>query len=136
MECPVCGKYEFPEENSFDICPICSWQNDGVQADNHNYAGGANHFSVNEARIEFFLLKNIGTQKATIKCRQRFKEDYHKIQRKYAGVDYVKEPIRAMQQKAEFDEARRKYVNALNCILQSIVIDASNVPEETAEKSV
>ena len=38
MKCPVCGKYEFPEENSFDICPICGWENDGVQAHNHNFA--------------------------------------------------------------------------------------------------
>ena len=61
MKCPVCGKYEFPEENSFDICPICGWENDGVQAHNHNFAGGANYLSVNEARIEFGwnLKKNI-----------------------------------------------------------------------------
>ena len=124
MKCPVCGKYDFPEENSFDICPICGWVNDGVQTDNHNYAGGANYLSVNEARIEFFLLKNIGTQKTTIKCRQKFEEEYHKIQSKYAGLNYNKEPIKAEHRSAELEEARKKYVNALNCILQSITNDA------------
>ena len=118
MKCPVCGKYEFSGENSFDICPVCGWENDGVQADNHNYAGGANYLSVNEARIEFFLLKNIETQEAAIKRRQEFEEEYHKLQRKYAGLNYDKEPIKVAQRKAELDDARQRYVNDLNCILQ------------------
>ncbi|MEY8388098.1 CPCC family cysteine-rich protein [Oscillospiraceae bacterium 38-13] len=123
VKCPVCGKHEFPGENSFDICPICGWENDGVQADNHNYAGGANYLSVNEARIEFFLLKYIDTQKATIKRRQEFEEEYHKVQRKYAGLNYDKEPIKVAQREAELDDARQKYINDLNCILQSITND-------------
>lgn len=132
MKCPVCGKYEFSGENSFDICPICNWENDGVQVDNHNYTGGANYLSVNEARIEFFLLKNIGTKKATMRCRQKFEEEYHKIQRKYAGLNYDKEPIKVTQLKAELDEVRKKYINALNCILQSITNDATALPPGTA----
>ena len=33
MKCPVCGKYKFEEENDFDICPYCMWENDGLQYD-------------------------------------------------------------------------------------------------------
>ena len=46
MKCPVCGKYEFEEYGSFDICPFCKWEDDKLPGDNQNYAGDANHLSV------------------------------------------------------------------------------------------
>lgn len=46
--CPICGKYIF--EFDFDICEVCKWENDPLQNENHDYAGGANKMSVNEAR--------------------------------------------------------------------------------------
>ena len=61
-KCPVCGKHEFIEIGSFEICPVCGWEDDNLQGDDHNYAGGANDLSVNEARIEFFLLSKDSTQ--------------------------------------------------------------------------
>ncbi len=48
--CPVCGKYTFEEDDNFEICPICNWQDDGVQRDDPNYAGGANKMSLKEAK--------------------------------------------------------------------------------------
>ena len=50
IKCPVCGKYEFEKEDDFDICPICSWENDGVQMVDPDYGGGANKMSLNQAR--------------------------------------------------------------------------------------
>lgn len=50
IKCPVCGKYQFSENDDFDFCPVCNWQNDGVQNDNADYEGGANHMSLNQAR--------------------------------------------------------------------------------------
>ena len=29
--CPVCGKYEFEEQGSFDICDVCGWEDDPLQ---------------------------------------------------------------------------------------------------------
>ena len=50
VKCPVCEKHEFDAWGDFDVCPICGWENDGVQMNNHNLSGGANPESVNEAR--------------------------------------------------------------------------------------
>ena len=47
--CPVCGEYIFDEgPGSFDICPVCEWEDDPVQAADPDYSGGANHLSLNE----------------------------------------------------------------------------------------
>lgn len=123
LECPVCGKYYFTEENSFDVCPICDWENDGVQADDHNYAGGANPLSVNEARIEFFLLRKKNVQKTAIRCQQKFKEEYREIQQRYAGLNYVKSPEKAKQREDDLDKVRKRYLTILNRILQSTICD-------------
>lgn len=48
--CPVCGKYEFADKNSFDICPFCGWEDDEVQEDDPDYWGGANDLSLNDCR--------------------------------------------------------------------------------------
>jgi len=123
LECPVCGKYDFPEENSFDICPICGWENDGVQADDHNYAGGANYLSVNEARIEFFLLRTKSVRETVIRCRQKFEEEYHEIQERYAGPNDTASPEKAKQREEGLDKARRRYFTLLNRILQNTICD-------------
>lgn len=48
--CPVCGKYEFKEEGSFDICPYCDWEDDWYQEKHPDFWGGANSMSLNQAR--------------------------------------------------------------------------------------
>ena len=41
------------EEDSHDVCYICGWEDDGVQNDNPDFAGGANTLSLNEYRKDF-----------------------------------------------------------------------------------
>lgn len=48
--CPVCGEYEFEEEGSFDICDVCGWEDDPLQAKEPDLEGGANEMSLNQAR--------------------------------------------------------------------------------------
>lgn len=45
--CPCCGKVRVGE---YDICPTCGWENDPIQAEHPEMAGGANQMSLQEAR--------------------------------------------------------------------------------------
>ena len=47
--CPVCGKHHFSEPNSYEICPICGWEDDRSQREDPDLRGGANKMSLNEA---------------------------------------------------------------------------------------
>lgn len=58
MKCPVCRKYVFPGFNSLEICPICGWQDDWLQKKDPNYAGGANKYSLNDARKRYIEIDN------------------------------------------------------------------------------
>lgn len=57
--CPCCGylTLENPENNTFNICPICYWEDDDIQNKNPDLAGGANEESLNEARKNFKKFK-------------------------------------------------------------------------------
>ena len=47
--CPVCNKHYFSCINSYEICPICGWEDDKVQASEADSKIGANKLSLNEA---------------------------------------------------------------------------------------
>jgi len=53
--CPCCGFLTRSEADfgTFDICPICDWEDDDIQADDPDYDGGANGISLNAARKNF-----------------------------------------------------------------------------------
>ena len=51
--CPVCGKYYFSETGSYEICPVCGWEDDPSQKRWPDMEGGANHESLNEARRKY-----------------------------------------------------------------------------------
>ena len=51
--CPICGKYEFEDDGSFDICIYCGWEDDNLQTADPNYAGGANELSLNEYKKQY-----------------------------------------------------------------------------------
>lgn len=51
--CPVCKKHYFSKTNSYEICPICGWEDNRVQSDDPDYKGGPNSLSLNEAIKEY-----------------------------------------------------------------------------------
>jgi len=50
-----CGNYTLDEEppGTFEICSVCYWEDDNVQFDDLDYAGGANGISLNQARRNY-----------------------------------------------------------------------------------
>ena len=52
--CPCCGYIVFDDPaGSFDICPICFWEDDAVQVADPWYAGGANQPSLVDSQQNF-----------------------------------------------------------------------------------
>ncbi|MFO0390208.1 MAG: CPCC family cysteine-rich protein [Alphaproteobacteria bacterium] len=53
--CPCC-KYltrSWLEHGTFEICPICLWEDDYAQSKQPDLSGGANVVSLNQARLNF-----------------------------------------------------------------------------------
>ena len=53
LKCPVCGKHHFRIKDFYEICPVCGWEDDSAQRLDTDYCGGANRYSLNEARKRF-----------------------------------------------------------------------------------
>lgn len=51
--CPVCEKHKFENDNHFEICPICGWEDDAVQRKYPDFPEGANGMSLNEYRKKY-----------------------------------------------------------------------------------
>ena len=53
--CPCCGYYTLDEEppGTFAICPVCVWEDDSVQFQDHDYVSGANKVSLTQAQQNF-----------------------------------------------------------------------------------
>ena len=79
--CPCCGYYTFENrpDGSFDICPVCFWEDDGVQLDNEQYEGGANTVSLAQARVNYV---NYG---AVSECLTEYTRKPHEDEK--SGID-------------------------------------------------
>ncbi len=51
--CPVCGYLTLDERDSFDICAICYWEDDGIDDFEVNEVSGPNHLTLAEGREIF-----------------------------------------------------------------------------------
>ena len=53
--CPCCGHKTLPEQagGTYEICPVCGWEDDPVQLRDPDFEGGANKLSLNRAREQF-----------------------------------------------------------------------------------
>ena len=54
FKCPVCGKYTFQSgPGSYEICPVCGWENDKAQYKDPTLKGGANRLSLKEYKKQY-----------------------------------------------------------------------------------
>ena len=53
--CPCCEKLTLdePTHETWDICPVCFWEDDRVQFEDPSFAGGANDVSLLAARKNY-----------------------------------------------------------------------------------
>lgn len=49
--CPVCGAKLFLDE--CNVCDVCGWEQDTLQENEPDYAGGANELSLNDFRAKW-----------------------------------------------------------------------------------
>ncbi len=91
IKCPCCGYYTLDEfYDSYDICPVCFWEEDLLQLINPIEDGGANGCSLIRARLSF---------KRTGVSEERFAEDVRPpLQEELHGIDYE-------SPRGEYDEA-------------------------------
>lgn len=62
--CPCCRYLTFDEEppGTFEICPVCGWEDDEVQFRDPTYDGGANAVNLEEARKNFMTIGAINEE--------------------------------------------------------------------------
>lgn len=55
FQCLCCGYATLGERppGTFEICPVCYWEDDNLQAANPSLAGGANKICLEDARRNF-----------------------------------------------------------------------------------
>ncbi|WP_333756033.1 CPCC family cysteine-rich protein [Streptomyces sp. IBSBF 3352] len=51
--CPCCGHRVLDAPGSYEICPVCFWEDDGVQFRWPTVAGGANQVSLIDAQRNY-----------------------------------------------------------------------------------
>jgi len=55
-QCPCCDYYSLAERNSYLICAVCYWEDDGHDLDRPDVESGANHITLRTARRNFITL--------------------------------------------------------------------------------
>jgi len=65
VACPCCGFLTLDEEppGTFEICPVCAWEDDPAQFRDPSLRSGANSVSLTEARNNFRM---IGVSEGTL----------------------------------------------------------------------
>lgn len=54
VACQVCGNFTISEHGSYDICPVCFWEDDGLYDDPDEIWGGPNkNLSLTQARKNY-----------------------------------------------------------------------------------
>lgn len=52
-QCPCCDYVTLPERRSYLICPVCYWEDDGVDVDDVDRYSGPNHMTLRQGRTNF-----------------------------------------------------------------------------------
>jgi len=53
FQCPCCDYFTLSARGEYDICPICFWEDDGLDLDRLDIPSGPNHMTLREGRHHF-----------------------------------------------------------------------------------
>lgn len=56
VQCPCCDYFSLSRRGSYDICPVCYWEDDGTGLGTPDVISGPNHITLREARENFARL--------------------------------------------------------------------------------
>jgi hypothetical protein len=73
--CRCCGFLTISEHGNYEVCKVCFWEDDPIQAREVDYRGGANEMSLNEAKESFKLLGAVSKNYLQF-VRQPLPEEY------------------------------------------------------------
>ncbi|WP_179537483.1 MULTISPECIES: CPCC family cysteine-rich protein [Pseudomonadaceae] len=62
--CPCCKNLTFDEgpPGTFQVCPVCGWEDNEVQYRDPTYEGGANSVSLEQAKVNFSAIGAINKE--------------------------------------------------------------------------
>lgn len=55
-QCPCCDHFTLEDRGQYDICPVCFWEDDGLDIGEIDEHSGPNHLSLREGRKNFGLI--------------------------------------------------------------------------------
>lgn|SRR5487761_1362742 len=97
--CPCCGYLVFRElPGSYDICPICFWEDDIVQLQDPTFSGGANKPSLIDAQKNY---REFGACEERLKPHARLPRPDEKRDPSWRPFDFEKDSKRI---KANFED--------------------------------
>jgi hypothetical protein len=74
--CPCCDYVSLAERGNYLICPVCFWEDDGLDVDELDEESGPNHITLREARDNFAMFgacdKLMVPNVCSVKERKRF----------------------------------------------------------------
>jgi hypothetical protein len=132
--CPCCGYPSFREQDAYEICSVCDWEDDIVQKTAPDYECGANKLSLNQHRERWTNEKKLG-----VHDRQSYDmaKNYSRYNRAALEKDkvcgcYCCETIFSPTEINEWccESARGDEVTALcpNCGIDSVIAESSGYP--------
>ena len=53
LQCPCCDHFTLDARGQYEICPVCSWEDDGLDVDAPDARSGPNSMSLRDGRRNF-----------------------------------------------------------------------------------